>query len=90
MVLTILRNIQYLGRQGLAFRGNAEEGNFDQIMQLSAKIDPRVLKWLEKKRNKYVHGDYQNEIIRIVALFYSVTSLKTSTKVLITPSWQMK
>ena len=42
MVLTILRNIQYLGRQGLAFRGNAEEGNFDQLMQLSAKIDPRV------------------------------------------------
>lgn len=35
-------------------------------MQLSTKTDPRVSKWLERKWNKYVHGDYQNEIVRIM------------------------
>ena len=43
-------------------------------MQHSAKIDPRVSEWLESKRNKYIHGDYQNEIIRIMAfiLFHDI------------------
>lgn len=67
MFLTILRNIQFLGRQGLAFRGNSDEGNFDQLLKLSAKVDPRLSKWLERKRNKYVHGDCQNEIIKVIS-----------------------
>ena len=66
--LTILHNVQ-LGRQGLTFRGNSDKGNFDQLMQFSTKIEPHVSKWLEKKRNKYVHNDYQNESIRIMAFF---------------------
>ena len=37
MLLTILCNVQYLGRQGLAFRRNGEDGNFDQLMKLSEK-----------------------------------------------------
>ena len=58
MLLTILPNVQYKRRQGLAFLGNSEEGKFDQLVQLNAKIDPQVSKWLGTKRNKYVHGDY--------------------------------
>ena len=42
--LTILR------RQGLAFRGNTNEGNLEQLMKLSAKVDPRITSWMEKKR----------------------------------------
>ena len=30
--LTILRNLQFLSCQGLAFRGNNNEGNFEQLM----------------------------------------------------------
>ena len=51
LLLSILGNVQYLGRQGLAFQGNLEEGNFDQPMQLSSKTDLRVSKWLQNKRN---------------------------------------
>ena len=40
--LTILRNIQFLPRQGLAFQENNNEENFEQLMKLSAKIDPRI------------------------------------------------
>ena len=66
VLLTTLRNVQYIGRLGLPFRGNSEERKFVQLMQLSAKIDPCVLQCMERKRSKYFYGDYQNEIIRIM------------------------
>ena len=40
--LAILRNIQFLSRQGLAFWGNNNKGKFEQLMKLSAKDDPRI------------------------------------------------
>ena len=54
MFLTILRNIQFLSCQGLAFRGSNNEGNFEQLMRLSTKLDPRITSWMEKKREKYL------------------------------------
>lgn len=84
ILLTILCNVQYLGRQGLVFCGNSEEGNLDQMIQLSAKIGPRVSKWLERKC-KYVHGDTKMEKLKSWYLLYFGTSLKRSTKVIITP-----
>ena len=37
-------------------------------MKLSAKVDPRINSWMEKnKRQKYLHHDTQNEIIRLMA-----------------------
>ena len=48
MFLTILQNIQFLARQGLAFRGNEDQVNFDQLMKLSSQIDPRITSWIEK------------------------------------------
>ena len=50
--LTILRNIQFVSHQCLAFRGNDNEGNFEQLMKLRAKVDPRIITWMEKKREK--------------------------------------
>ena len=32
--------MQFLVRQGLAFRGNNEDDNFDHILTLSSKFDP--------------------------------------------------
>ena len=51
MLLTILQNIQFLARQGLTFRGNEDEGNFDQLMNFCSKIDPRITSCIEKIRN---------------------------------------
>ena len=48
--LTILRNIQFVSPQCLAFLGNDNEGNFEQLMKLRAKVDPRIITWMEKKR----------------------------------------
>ena len=62
--LTILRNIQFLSGQGLALQESNNEGNFEQLMKLSAKVDPRITSWMEKERQTYLHHDRQNEIIR--------------------------
>ena len=63
-------------RQGLPFCGNEDQGNFDQLMKLSSKIDPRITSWVEKKRNKYLHSDSQNEILKLT----SFTMLRDITK----------
>ena len=67
--LTIVQNTQLLSRQGLAFRGNNNEGNFEQLMKLIAKDGPRITSWMEKKSEKssYLHHDTQNEIIRFMS-----------------------
>ena len=36
-------------------------------MKLSANIDPRITSSMEKKREKYLHHDTQNEIVRLMA-----------------------
>ena len=36
-------------------------------MKLSAKVDSRISSWMEKKREKLLHRDTQNEIIRLMA-----------------------
>ena len=43
-------------------------------MKLSAKVDPRITSWMEKKRKKYIGHDTQNKIIRLMAfiIFYSI------------------
>ena len=66
MFLTILRNIQLLSRQGLVFQRNNNEGNFEQLMKLSAKVDHRITSWIEKKRETYLHHDTQNAIIKLL------------------------
>ena len=65
--LTILQNIQVHSHQGVAFWGNNNEGYFELLMELSAKVDTRITSCAEKKQEKYLHHDMQNEIIRLMA-----------------------
>ena len=53
--LTILRNIQFLSRQGLALRGNNNEANFEQLMKLKAKVDPKLLLgWRKSDKSTFI------------------------------------
>ena len=52
MFLTILQKIQCLAKKGLVSLGNEGERNFDQLMKLSSKIDPKINSWIEKKKKK--------------------------------------
>ena len=44
-----------------------EESNFTQLLKLRGKDQPVLLKWLERKEDKYTSPEIQNEIISIMA-----------------------
>ena len=48
MLLNLLESVRFLGRQGLAFRGDGDdqEGNFIQSLKFLGTADPSVLEWL--------------------------------------------
>ena len=52
MLLKILENVQFFGRQGLPLTGNENDGNFDQLLLHTAKSDSRVTEWLKKKKKE--------------------------------------
>ena len=68
--LKILCNIQFLARQGIAFRGDGDEmdSNFMQLLKLRGKDDPRIETWIQRKTDKYVSHDIQNELLKVMAL----------------------
>ena len=68
MFLTILQNIRFLARQGIPFRGNDDEGNFDQLLKRCGENDSRVEGWLKKKSKRYTHGSIQNECLQLMTL----------------------
>ena len=55
-LMKILENIVFLGKQGLAFRGDGDDktGNFYQLVLLRAKDDPALLKWIDKTYDRQV------------------------------------
>ena len=90
MFLTILRNTQLLSRQGLVFQRNNNEGDFEQLMKLSAKVDHRITSWIEKKRETYLHHDTQNAIIKLLAFMILRDTKKILTIAYCTRQWPMK
>ena len=67
MFIKILENVRFLCRQGLAFQGNEDSGNFIQLLKLRSADDPHLYNWMQKKRDKYTSHEIQNEIVRIMA-----------------------
>ena len=53
-LIKILQNVVFLGRQGLALRGDEDDksGNFYQLMLLRALDDPTLLKWINRNYDR--------------------------------------
>lgn len=72
MFMLVLNNIRFLARQGLALRGDGDEGNsnFIQLLRLrcqeSTSVD--VDKWLARRLTKYTSPEIQNECLQLLAL----------------------
>ena len=66
----IISSIRYLGRQGLAFRGdgNESDGNFHQLLRMKAEEDPNLDEWLRRKENVYTSPEIQDEIVKVMGL----------------------
>ena len=56
--------------QSIAIRGDGDEenSNFIQLFKLRGEDDPKFAKWLEKKTDKYVSADIQNELLKVMSL----------------------
>jgi len=69
MLLTILQNMQFLSRQGLALRGhNDDESNFTQLLILRSVDQTNICDWLAKKvGDKYTSPKVQNEILALMS-----------------------
>ena len=65
----ILKCLQYLARQSLPFRGDGKEldSNLVQLIKLQTKDDSKLDMWMDKKFNKFMHHEVQNEILQIMA-----------------------
>ncbi|CAF3882931.1 unnamed protein product [Rotaria sp. Silwood1] len=60
-------SLQFLLRQGIAFRGHTEvDGNLFQLMQLRSADTPGLHQWLDNK--KYLSHDIINELAKEMAL----------------------
>lgn len=68
ILLTILQNIWYLARQGLALRGDGKEtdSNFMQLFLLHSIDNPDICQWLERRNDTYLSKDIQNETLLIM------------------------
>jgi len=69
MLMTIMQNVQFLGRQGLALRGhNDDESNFIQLLKLRSHDQPLISEWLAKKGgDKYTSPEMQNELLVLLS-----------------------
>ena len=70
MLLKIILNVCHVSRQGLAFRGDGDESdsNFMQTYLLRSEDDPKLLVWLNRKRDRYTSPEIQNSIIKVMGL----------------------
>ena len=67
-LIKIIETIQFLGRQGLALRGDESDeiSNFMQLLKLRSKDFLKLKEWLEKKTEKYTSHDIQNELFKVM------------------------
>ena len=67
----LMECLQFLGRQGIALRGN-EDGNdnLTQLMLLRGKDHPDIVKRITSHvsgKKSYIHHDYQDELLNLMA-----------------------
>lgn len=78
---TVLSSLRYLARTGQAVRGlNNDEGNLHFLLQERCEDVPSLRTWLEK-RNNYLDGKIQNEMLELMAHYVQrelITEIKQS------------
>ena len=70
VLLTILSNLRFLGRQAIPLRGDGSglESNFQQLLYLRALENPHITEWLKRKTDTYTSPEIQNELLKIMSL----------------------
>ena len=66
-LLKILSNVRLLARQALPLRGSkdGEQSNFQLLYYLRGEDNPFLRDWLTRKGDRYIHGEIQNEMMKM-------------------------
>ena len=65
VLLKILQNVKFLGRQGIAFRGHDDaESNFMQLFNLQEVDYPLLSAWLKWGTDRYLSPDIPNKMLQ--------------------------
>ena len=69
-LLKILASMRYLARQGFSFRGDGDDkdSNLMQLLALRAQKGSELHAWMERKSDRYLSRDMQNELLKTMAL----------------------
>ncbi len=70
MLLTILSNLRFHGRQAIPLRGDGDDtnSNFQQLLRLRAEDNPKINEWLQRKTDTYTSPEIQNEMLKVMSL----------------------
>ena len=66
--MQVVSSIRFLARQGLALRGEGDESdsNLRQLLLLRAKDNPKIILFLETKKNKCTSPEIHNELTSLM------------------------
>ena len=65
-LITVIRGLRYLARQGIAIQGTHGSDNFIHLLRLLGTKDPLVIEKPERSSLKFTHSDVQNELLDIM------------------------
>ena len=76
-LMKILQNVVYLGRPGLALRGDGDDksGNFYRLMSLRILDDPSLLEGINRSYDRHMSSKSQNEILKLVSSMVAKSQL---------------
>ena len=66
-LISIMKCLRYLARQGIAIQGTHGADNFTQLLKLMGTKDTSVIDRLSQASQKFTHHEVQNELLDIMA-----------------------
>ena len=66
-LISIMKCLRYLARQGIAIQGTHGDDNFTQLLKLMGTKDTSIIDRLSQASQKFTHHEVQNEILDIMA-----------------------
>ena len=67
-LITVIRGLRYLARQGIAIQGTHGSDNFTHLLRLLGTKCLLVIEKLERSSLNFTHSDVQNELLDIMVM----------------------